>query len=170
MLEIENEKRYLIAEMPDLAGLMPVEIEQYYLVEGSSVRIRAYGKRGFELTKKFDIDPSIPGLKSEHNIELDEAEFSVLKRSAHRGLMKARYEIPIHDGYVAEIDVYRGPLAPLAKVEVEFSSQAERDAFVPPSWFGRDVTGEKWASNSRLAGKTYEDIADLVKNGPPSEQ
>jgi CYTH domain-containing protein len=35
--------------------------------------------------------------------------------------------------------------------EVEFPSRAEAEAFEPPSWLGRDVTGEAGWSNAELA-------------------
>jgi len=34
---------------------------------------------------------------------------------------------------------------------VEFGSEDEARAFAPPSWFGREVTGEAGWSNSALA-------------------
>jgi len=35
--------------------------------------------------------------------------------------------------------------------EVEFSSVEEAEAFIPPSWFGRDVTFSGEYQNSRLS-------------------
>jgi CYTH domain-containing protein len=164
-MTVENEKRYLVAAMPDISGITPMEIEQQYLIEDSSLRIRATDGRAFELTKKFDLDPATPGLKDERTVELDEAEYIRLKQLTDREVLKTRYRIPLDGGLVAELDVYRGPLSGLLKVEVEFGSHEQRNAFTPPSWFGRDVTGDAWASNSELAGKTYAEIEHLVKNG-----
>jgi CYTH domain-containing protein len=59
---------------------------------------------------------------------------------------------------VAELDVYSGPLTGLSVVEVEFPSVAIMNSFIPPAWFGRDVTQDKFISNSFLAGKSFQDI------------
>jgi adenylate cyclase len=65
-------------------------------------------------------------------------------------LRKLRYEIPWKD-LLIEIDIYRGKLSGLVVAEVEFPNRATRRKFKPPSWFGREVTGEKRYSNVRLA-------------------
>lgn len=36
--------------------------------------------------------------------------------------------------------------------EVEFETEEEANAFVPPEWFGRDVTYSGEYQNSRLSG------------------
>ena len=36
-------------------------------------------------------------------------------------------------------------------VEVEFNSLEEAEAFIPPAWFGEEVTGNKQYSNAQLA-------------------
>jgi CYTH domain-containing protein len=65
-------------------------------------------------------------------------------------LKKVRYKIP-HEGLTIEVDVYRGKLRGLRIAEVEFASAAALRRFVPPAWFGKEVTGYKSFSNSELA-------------------
>ena len=64
---------------------------------------------------------------------------------------KIRYLIPLDDKHTAELDIFRGTLAPLRLVEVEFDSEEEANAFIPPAWFGDDVTNSKKYHNSRLS-------------------
>jgi CYTH domain-containing protein len=52
---------------------------------------------------------------------------------------------------IIEIDTYRGRNAGLVVAEVEFPTYAAARKFQPPSWFGREVTGEKRYSNVKLA-------------------
>ena len=52
---------------------------------------------------------------------------------------------------MADVDVYAGALAGLCTAEVEFDSEDEAGAFTPPTWFGREVTGERAWSNAALA-------------------
>ena len=61
-----------------------------------------------------------------------------------------RYEIP-WDNVMIEIDIYRGRHAGLVVAEVEFPNTVSCRKFKAPSWFGREVTGEKRYSNVRLA-------------------
>ena len=65
--------------------------------------------------------------------------------------MIKRYYVPLEDGLTAEVDVYEGGLAGLLTTEVEFSSLEEAEAFVPPVWFGKDVSEEKAYKNTSLS-------------------
>ena len=66
-------------------------------------------------------------------------------------IAKTRYLIPLWDGLTAELDVFEGDLAPLQLVEVEFSSVEEAEAFIPPEWFGEDVTNSGKYHNSYMS-------------------
>ena len=63
---------------------------------------------------------------------------------------------------MAELDIFHGNLEGLSFVEVEFKSQEEMAKFLPPAWFGTDITNESWSSNSFLAGSSYDEIRDLA--------
>lgn len=160
---LENEITHLVAEMPDLAGTARVEIEQHYLSKPPEpLRIRSLGGAVFELTKKLRIDPDDESRKDEITIPLTSSEYADLRRLSMRFLTKTRYLYPLAGGLTAEIDVFHGPLEGLVTVEVEFPDEDARRAFDVPPWFGRDITQEPWAGNSRLAGMRYEDIAPLL--------
>ena len=49
------------------------------------------------------------------------------------------------------MDVFHGSLAPLVLAEVEFPTVEEANAFVPPDWFGADVTMDGRYHNSYLS-------------------
>ncbi len=55
------------------------------------------------------------------------------------------------EGLVAEVDVYGGRLSGLVVAEVEFADAGAAGRFVPPGWFGREVTGEAGYRNRVLA-------------------
>ena len=57
------------------------------------------------------------------------------------------------DGLSIELDVFDAPFAPLVLAEVEFESIEQAQAFVPPEWFGEDVTENREYSNSYLSRK-----------------
>jgi CYTH domain-containing protein len=53
--------------------------------------------------------------------------------------------------------VYSGALTGLMVAEVEFPSEEAARAFVPPAWFGREVTNDSRYKNRRLATEGLPD-------------
>ena len=68
-----------------------------------------------------------------------------------RLIEKSRYLIPLDGKLTAELDIFEGDLAPLIIVEVEFDSLDAANSFIPPEWFGEDVTESRKYHNSNLA-------------------
>ena len=64
---------------------------------------------------------------------------------------KTRYKIPLGDRLIAELDIFHAEHDGLRLVEVEFPDTATADAFVPPHWFGPDVSTDPRYRNSYLA-------------------
>ena len=64
---------------------------------------------------------------------------------------QGRYLIPLTDKLTIELDVFEGELAPLQLAEVEFETKEEAEHFVPPAWFGEDVTFSSRYHNSTLS-------------------
>lgn len=67
-----------------------------------------------------------------------------------RRIEKIRYRIQWGECLI-ELDCYCGGLDGLVVAEVEFSSEEAASSWVPPSWFGREVTDDKAYKNQRLA-------------------
>ncbi len=55
-----------------------------------------------------------------------------------------------------EVDVFSAPFEPLVLAEVEFFSTEEAEAFLPPDWFGEEVTYCQEYHNSYLAMSNVE--------------
>ena len=64
---------------------------------------------------------------------------------------KIRYLIPLDEKHTAELAIFQGTLAPLRIVEVEFETEEDALSFVPPNWFGDDVTNSRQYHNSNLS-------------------
>ena len=160
---LENERSFLVK---DLTIVMPVKrepISQHYLTQGKEpLRLRRRGDK-FELTQKKRVTQDDLSRQEETTLMVDERMYNALAPLAVRSLTKTRSYLFLDNGLVAEIDVFQGPLEGLLMVEVEFPNEAAREAFVPPDWFGRDVSQEEWSSNAFLAGKTFEEIEHFVK-------
>ncbi len=145
----EIERKFCVREMPDLAICKGVDISQGYLVvdtEGTEVRLRRKGEQFYQTVKLGK------GVKrTEVEVELHRAQFDLLwPLTAGRRVEKARYEVTEGVGTI-ELDVYRGRLKGLVVAEVEFESVPESARFVPPPWFGRDVTDDDRYKNATLA-------------------
>ena len=144
----EIERKFLVEQLPqELEIDTEDEIEQGYLATGEDeVRLRRRGDR-FLITAKRG-----------HGLVRDEVEVPLGRESFEdlwamtegRRLEKTRLTTDI-DGNMAEIDVYKGPLDGLMTAEVEFRDIDAADAFSPPAWFSRELTGDARYSNLRLA-------------------
>jgi len=160
---IESELSFLVRYMPDLAGAKFEAIEQAYLNDDPEpLRLRRKGDK-YVLTQKIRVKADDFSRKEERELELDRKSYLALQPVFKRSLSKTRYYLPLTDGLVAEIDVFHGELKGLIMVEVEFTDEEVREKFVPPPWFGRDVSQEEWSSNAFPAGKTFEEIEHFVK-------
>ena len=96
----------------------------------------------------------ITRLEYEHDIpKLIYTYFS--KFTIANPIYKIRYKIPL-DNRILDLDRYIGKLLNLYTVEVEFKTEEEAKSFVPPYWFGREVTYDFMFKNSSLI--KYEDI------------
>ena len=143
---MEIEKKYLLKELPDLNTYEYHKIEQAYLCTGPVVRVRREDEN-YYMTYKGS------GLMSreEYNLPLTAESYEHLKKKADGNIIsKTRYLIP-YENYLIELDIFDGDLAPLIMAEVEFESEEEAHAFVPPSWFDKDVTQDKRYHNSNLS-------------------
>ncbi|MCI8326869.1 MAG: CYTH domain-containing protein [Lachnospiraceae bacterium] len=145
MLEIE--KKFLVDTLPsELEKYECVQIEQGYLCTNPVVRIRRSNQK-YILTYKGE------GLfvREEHNLPLTREGYEHLKPKVDGILIeKKRYKIP-YQNYVIELDIFEGELASLLLAEVEFESEEEAKAFLPPDWFGEDVTYTGKYQNSYLS-------------------
>jgi CYTH domain-containing protein len=149
----EIERKFLVARIPDELPERGVEVRQAYLTtEPVEVRVRS-SDRSHELTVK-----SLGGLtRAEVSMPLASGQFDELWSLAHGVIEKTRRHIDV-GGHTAEVDVYGGKLEGLVVVEVEFPSEQEAASFLPPPWFGREVTTDSRFRNAALA----------VAGGPPA--
>lgn len=148
----EVERKFILPEPPSAERLGPgVHIRQGYLAEqdGVEVRLRITSESA-TLTVKAGTGLS----RTEVEVEISAGQADTLwPHTASRRIDKTRHRVLLDGtlGHVAEVDVYAGALAGLCVTEVEFSSEAAAAAFVPPAWFGRELTGQQGWSNAALA-------------------
>lgn len=150
---MEIERKYLIHHLPEDYQTYPhKEIEQGYLSTEPVVRIRRSGEQ-YILTYK----GSGLMVREEYNLPLTKESYEHLCPKADGILIhKIRYKIPYQEKYTIELDLFLDSLAPLMLAEVEFDTEEEAHSFLPPDWFGEDVTFSAEYHNSTLSQKTVE--------------
>lgn len=156
-IPMEHERRFFpnILDIPMQFRAYPSSgIEQGYLADGHGTRIRSELKddvMSFTQTRKTGEGVSRP--EDEHQISVP--TFADMWENIECSLRKTRYFIP-WKGVVVQLNIFHGPLQGYIQIEVEFDTAEEAAAFVPPEWFGPEVTDDKRHGNYSLA-----------KNGKP---
>lgn len=146
----EIERKFLVKEIPAGLGKYPSnDISQGYLAvtdDGTEIRIRRKGTKYYETVKSGE------GLsRKESEVEIGgEAFHSLWPLTEGMRVEKTRFEIP-YGAHLIELDFYSGSLEGLVVAEVEFGSEEESARFIPPDWFGREVTDDKRYANKSLA-------------------
>lgn len=147
---VERERKFLIDAVPDDLDLSDcVALRQGYLIadEHASVRVRDSAHEGCTLTVKAGSGAE----RMELEWTIDHAQFETAwAHTDGRRVAKTRHRIAFGP-HVIELDVFAGDLVGLVVAEVEFDSLDALDAFVPPSWFRRELTDDGRYTNAALA-------------------
>lgn len=147
---MEIERKYLIEKnnIPfDYTQYPCRHIEQGYLCTEPVVRIRQDNDE-YVLTYKSK------GLmvREEYNLPLTESSYAHLKEKVDgRLIVKDRYVIPLENDLFIELDIFSGDLSGLSLAEVEFPDITSAENFLPPEWFGEDVSNISTYHNSNLS-------------------
>lgn len=158
MNTMEIEKKYLLKELPDLEKYECHRIEQAYLCTDPVVRVRREDDRYYMTYKGSGMMA-----REEYNLPLNPAAYEHLSAKADGNIIsKKRYLIPLEqEGLTAEVDVFAEPFAPLIMAEVEFASREQADRFVPPEWFGEEVTFDRRYHNSYMSRMLFEKKGEI---------
>ncbi|WP_284620727.1 hypothetical protein [Aquabacterium humicola] len=146
----EIERRWLVpATLAEklVAGLPARLIEDRYII-GTRLRLRKVSGQitQFKLGKKYE--SSVFGLEQVVSVYLGEEEHKVLAPLPSHVASKRRYSVA-----GGSIDQYVTPRNGFFIFEVEFSTLAEAQAFEPPTFVGREVTGSPEFTGFSIASK-----------------
>lgn len=145
MLEIE--RKFLVKNIPDLKNIKPLEIEQGYISYKPVIRIRKQDEKYF-ITKK----GGGKFIREEIETTINKTTYDILKGLIKNNIIKKnRYLVSLENSLCAEVDVYQDYLEGLLIVEVEFNSKELANSFVPPIWFGKEVTMDLKYKNETLS-------------------
>ena len=145
---MEIERKYLIETIPENIETFPCRhIEQGYLSVEPVVRIRRDNDDYFLTYKSKGLM-----VREEYNLPLTKESYEHLKLKIDgRIIQKKRYLIPFEHDLTIELDLFEGELSSLILAEVEFPDEESANTFIPPSWFGEDVTFSTRYHNSTLS-------------------
>ncbi len=145
---MEIERKFLISQLPpDLEQYTCRNIEQGYLCTDPVVRIRQ-DNTNYELTYK----SKGAMIREEYTLPLTKDSYEHMRTKIDGNLIsKKRYMIPIKDELTVELDIFAGNLSSLILAEVEFKTPEEANDFIPPLWFGEEVTYSSRYHNSALS-------------------
>jgi adenylate cyclase len=143
----EIERRFRVREVPQALG-QGTRLRQAYLAVDGDVEVRVRDQGG---THVLTVKGGRGIRREEVEVEIGSTEFDeLLALAPDRRIDKTRHRIAVDD-HVAEVDVYAGSLEGLVMVEIEFVSRPDAEAFIPPPWFGEEVTDDPRWSNAALA-------------------
>ncbi len=166
MMADEIEDRFLVFNLPPLAGLVPEKILQGYLNQGGkgpTVRVRTVDDQYGFLTVKGKKSAGA-GPEFEYPIPVEDAR-EMLLLCGPLILTKDRYKIPGPDGRVWELDIFTGRHAGLVIAEIELDYVGQ--PYTKVSWAGPDITDDKRLRNSALARTDMADIMKVVASYKP---
>ena len=156
---MEIERKYLIKTLPDrLKGYPREEISQAYLCTDPVMRIRRKDEDYIFTVKS-------GGMMAREEFEFplpEESYYKLLPKAEGNIIEKTRYRIPDKDGLTIELDIFHGCFEGFIMAEVEFADLNQAESYMPPSWFGEEVTMDHRFHNSRLSLLDKDGIRDFL--------
>lgn len=145
---IEIERKFLVKDIPfDLTQFKCSVIKQAYLCIDPVMRLRQKDDNYI-----FTFKGSGQVKRVEFEYPLSKKQFSDLwENVVGKKIVKKRYFIPLDNNLTAELDIYEGEFDGFKNVEVEFPSEEEAVAFVPPKWFGEDISFNPEYANANMS-------------------
>jgi CYTH domain-containing protein/CHAD domain-containing protein len=145
---VERERRFLVAEAPELPG-GGAEWRQGYLAVDGAVAVRVREVDGADRTL------TIRAGRGDARVELawpmSEEQFDTAwAQTRGRRIRITRYIVEAA-GHPVAVDVFHDDLDGLVLAQVDFDSDEAMAAFEPPTWFSREVTDELAFTNASLA-------------------
>ncbi|MFF5726810.1 CYTH domain-containing protein [[Kitasatospora] papulosa] len=147
----EIERKFVMKNLGEVLRIPAVPVRQGYLARNfdEEVRIRRMGDEYTLTTKKGT------GLRrAEFETPISAAQFDALWPATEGSrIAKSRRQVKLPEDRIAYVDVFEEHLEGLTTVEVEFDETSTALAFVPPDWFGPEVTEDRRYSNKMLSSE-----------------
>jgi CYTH domain-containing protein len=146
---VETERKFLVdADRVPADLTRGIPIRQGYLAQEGSIEARVR-ITPVEATLTVKAGKGLSRTEVEVVIASEDAE-ALWVHTEGRRIDKRRSQVTL-GAQVAEVDLYAGHLTGLCTAEVEFTDEKGAAAFVPPDWFGTELTSHSAWSNASLA-------------------
>lgn len=154
--KVETERKFLLdvnnLPVDSMKIAATYDFTQTYINYSPEIRVRARTghKNDFYMTIKTPLDTA--GLsRQEIEFFISSDEYAeLIKKQVGDIIYKTRYQFWVENHYIS-IDVYSGDLIGLAVAEVEFNNIEDANAYIPPEWFGAEITTDSRYKNANLS-------------------
>lgn len=158
----EIERKFLLAVLPEGLSAFSL-INQGYLAvdaDGNEVRLRDESGQYSEAAKN-----GRGKVRRQYETSLNERQFYRLWPATDGGRLRKERRRKPYLGLTIEVDRYLDRLSGLIMAEVEFKDETSCKNFIPPDWFGLEVTDrpEYYSQNLALYGLPTCFAEDLKK-------
>ncbi|WP_136608670.1 CYTH domain-containing protein [Paenibacillus dokdonensis] len=167
-MTLEIERKFLLPEYPEaLIQENVIQIKKEQLIEQTYLAMA--GDQELRVRKIKDLTHDqlefTHTFKKGHGIAREEVEYSI-SEGLYEQMVTKHQAIPlikkrttaVWGDTVIEIDDYKQ--IRLMVLEVEFDSVEEAESFIPPEWFGKDISTEKQYSNKKVWKELQESKED----------
>ena len=155
---MEIERKFLVKNMPDLSGIIPVRYERYYLKRDGGVEERIQKKND---KYEYEFKKEVSGLeRTVDKKSITESEFNDLKNKAEGNLIRDSYQVSLRPNI--SIKIYHGRFDGLIRAEVEFDSLDSAKDYIPETWMGEEITDSPLGRDSRLLGLSEQEFKSLI--------
>ncbi len=134
-MELEIERKWFVAALPDLSQLRPWHDERYYLYSDEHRSIRFQKRETFFEIERMESVSSLS--RKQEKLLITEAEFEALKKIAKGPLDRNSYLLQNEPQLTLKL--YHGPFHGLIRAEVEFTSEEQAKAFISLPWFAHEI-------------------------------
>lgn len=163
----EIERKFLVKDISNISlkSYSKKTITQDYLYNDKITTIRKRKIQDGENTiYYYTIKTNRSGKYSVDEIEsqIEEDVYIKLEKDKNRNtIIKDRYNIPIQDGLVIELDIFHGIFEGIIFAEIEFPSEEKAEEFKCPKWFCQELTGK--ISNNMMTKMTKEELNKKIQ-------
>lgn len=158
----EIERKFLLHSLPlDIDLSSKITYERHFLEIGHEreVRIQRKGDRFYREVKTTNTELA----NNKEVAPLTADEFNELRQNTIGSIERDSYtQTGIQN---ATIKVYHGRFEGLIRAEVEFPDTNAATHFIPPEWFGREITESALGRDSKLLQLSNADFTSLLEDG-----
>ncbi len=157
-MSLEIERKFFLKKAP--AGLKSGKpFKRYYLFIGKSNEIRLQRKADECEIERKEISSALTAHK--YPLEISVEEFNALTKKLSKKIIGKAYRLS--DSPKTSLKVYGGSHQGLIRIEVNFDSEDEAKAFVPPPWFGPELTKSPLGRDSIIIQMKQKRFKHLIE-------